>query len=78
LTRFNNLIDEAYGIEEIHTGESRGGNQHFTVTLKRNITPIERIALQAVLGSDPRREAHSLRRWLAGEKNPTLFFEKPE
>ena len=50
--------------------------KHIVVTLPRNVTPLERIALQAALGSDPRREAHSLRRYFAGDPLPTLFFEK--
>ena len=50
--------------------------RHVTVTLPRAITPIERIALQAALGSDPRREAHSLRRYFQNDPLPTLFFEK--
>jgi hypothetical protein len=50
--------------------------KHIVVTLSRNVTPVERIALQAALGSDPRREAHSLRRYFNGDPLPTLFFEK--
>lgn len=50
--------------------------EHIVVTLPRNVTPIERIAMQAALGSDPRREAHSLRRYFNGDPLPTLFFEK--
>lgn len=50
--------------------------KHIVVTLPRAVTPIERIALQAALGSDPRREAHSLRRYFNNDPLPTLFFEK--
>jgi hypothetical protein len=50
--------------------------KHIVVTLPRNVTPLERIALQAAMGSDPRRECHSMRRYFAGDPLPTLFFEK--
>lgn len=70
------LIDAAYGITEVLENYSRSGGTHFTVHLKTPVSRLERIALQAVLGSDLRREAHSLRRLRAGESNPTLFFEK--
>ena len=39
------------------------------------LTPIERIALQAILGSDYRREANSYHRILDGDPIPTLFYE---
>jgi hypothetical protein len=70
------LIQESYGVVDWCETYSRSGNTHIIVTLKTAITPVERIALQTVLGSDRRREAHSLRRVLKGERNPTLFFEK--
>jgi len=72
------VVEEAYGIADESSAPSRSGGrkEHIIVTLERAITPLERIALQAVLGSDRRREAHSLRRLLAGEERPTLFFEK--
>jgi hypothetical protein len=51
---------------------------HVVVTMGRDVTPIERIALQAALGSDPTREAHSLVRYAAKDPLPTLFFEKKQ
>jgi hypothetical protein len=74
--RNRDLIETSYGIENISESTSRSGGTHITVTLRDPITAIERIALQAVLGSDRRREAHSLRRWFEGELHPTIFFEK--
>lgn len=76
------VFDENYLLIEGTTGLSatpsrrKENGRHIIVTLNRNVTPIERIALQAALGSDPRREAHSLRRYFAGDPLPTLFFEK--
>ncbi len=55
------------------------GREHITVTLVRNVDgPEERIALQAVLGSDRLHEALSLARAFGGAETPTVFFEKPE
>ena len=70
------LIAETYGLDDVTETVSRSGNLHRVVTLKTPIGAMERIALQAILGSDRRREAHSLRRTRQGELHPTLFFEK--
>jgi hypothetical protein len=70
------LVTEIYGLQDVSETRSRSGNLHRVVTLKTPISSMERIALQAILGSDHRREAHSLRRLMQGEANPTLFFEK--
>lgn len=52
------------------------GRYHVTVTLPREVrTHVERIVLQAVLGSDPMREVLNFRRWQHGDEQPTLFFE---
>ncbi len=51
---------------------------HITVTLSRPVaSSIERIAMQAALGSDRLHETLSLRIALAGGEHPTVFFEKP-
>jgi hypothetical protein len=73
------LVDQSHGILGVVVSDSRSGQgkKHYVVKLKRPVTTIERIALQAILGSDRRREANSLRRHiLDGELTPTLFFEK--
>lgn len=56
----------------------RSGRYHIRVKMPRPVTPIERIALQAILGSDRKREALSWCRIETGVGSPTLFFEKPE
>ena len=58
--------------------KSGGNRQHITVTVPLKITPLERIALQAILGSDWQRELYSLERLNKGDAIPTLFFEKAE
>lgn len=57
---------------------SGGAHKHIVVTLGNHVTPITRIALQAMLGSDLKREMLSYGRLLTGSSpHPTLFFERP-
>ena len=51
-------------------------HSHVVVTLPRDVTAMERIAMQAFLGSDLKREALSWVRLVNDDPNPTLFFEK--
>ena len=60
---------------ERHPSKSGGRKQHITVRLGRAVSNLERIALQAVLGSDRSREALSLLSHFAGHPHPTMFFE---
>lgn len=53
------------------------GRMHVTVKLKRPVKDkFERIMLQALLGSDPSREALSWKAATEGVECPTLFFER--
>jgi hypothetical protein len=61
------------GIEEF---PSRHGNTHIIVTLPFPVTPWQRIALQACLGSDPIRELLSCYRIMYDIENPTILFRK--
>lgn len=55
---------------------SKGGNSHIYLKLGRAISPTERVALQAMLGSDPKREFLSLMRvWYQPELPPSAMFE---
>lgn len=54
------------------------GHYHVIVTLDRAVSPLERICLQAILGSDRKREAISWGRHQQGEDNVTRFFQKLE
>lgn len=60
----------------IRSSKSGGVHFHIVVTLRRDVSTLERIALQAALGSDPVREIISLARIRAGNPNPTVFFEE--
>ncbi len=60
---------------------SKSGNRHAYVTLKGfpDLTPMARIALQAVLGSDPKRELLSILHVLRQDGiPPTVLYEVPE
>lgn len=62
------------------TTTSAGGNQHVYLRASKKLSPIERVALQACLGSDRKRELLSiLRTWMFPEEvvPASCFFEKP-
>lgn len=50
--------------------------RHIVVEMGRYLKPIERIALQTVLGSDPLRELFGIVRVWMNDPTPTLFLEK--
>lgn len=53
------------------------GHRHIVAELDHELTPLERILLQAVLGSDRKRELLSwIRIHAATGFEPTVFFEK--
>lgn len=56
----------------------REGHAHAYVWLEDDVDDFERIALQALLGSDLTREVLSWQRLMRYEEHPTLFFEKVE
>lgn len=76
--KVSSLLAAKYGRgyhRTITPSRSGGTHRHVTITLEKDVTPMERITLQAILGSDPLRELLSLDRLKAGCPNPTLFFE---
>lgn len=81
LTRFKTCIEMFSRMEKVlfwqDTPSASGGqHRHIVVTLGRNVTEFERIAFQAMLGSDLKRELLSYERSKTGSHpNPTMFFE---
>lgn len=75
LSKFN--LFGPKGFSQVNSKSGIEGRLHITVDLSSAVTPVERIALQAILGSDWKREFHSMRRIQEGDTVPTLFFEKP-
>jgi hypothetical protein len=54
------------------------GHYHLVVTANKQLNTVERIALQAIMGSDLKREMWSYLRASFGEQSPTVFFEAPD
>jgi hypothetical protein len=63
---------------QVSPSRNGGAGRHITVELPFTVSTIERIALQAALGSDPRRELLSIDRYIRKDEYPTLFVEKGE
>lgn len=64
-------------VEETPSMSNKNGHRHVKVTIigYRDLSVPERIALQACLGSDLKREMLSILSYLKGIPSPTLFFE---
>lgn len=79
--RFKTMVEMLGRIEPVKgwtdTPSASGGqHRHITVTLGRTVSDFERIALQAMLGSDLKRELLSFEQLKTGvNPHPTVFFE---
>jgi hypothetical protein len=71
-------VEDIYDIEDVIETPSKSGKTHVRIFTAYPLSVEERVALQAILGSDPKKELCSLQRWLAGDEIPILLFEKPE
>ena len=74
------VLDSLFGIEEETRWKSssrEAGHEHLQVRLAADFTVEERIALQAILGSDPMREILSLRNRRQGSIEPCVLFRPP-
>jgi len=71
------IIGERFQLQ-LHDGwRSRNGKTHVVYKMDRVLPPLARIALQAALGSDPRREALAVYEFLsAGTDTISLFKPK--
>jgi hypothetical protein len=67
-----------FGVAEFKSAPSKSGlpKRHVTVTLPYDLNHWQRIALQASLGSDRKREILSCIMVMAGDPLPTIFLEK--
>lgn len=73
-----NILQEHVGVTaSIHT-RSKSGNIHVYFFLTTPLDLASRVAFQAALGSDPKREALGVLRVLKKIESPVAFFEKPE
>ena len=62
--------------EKITPSRSGGEKKHITVIFNHTITELERITLQACLGSDRVREILGFVQFKNNDPHPTLFLEK--
>jgi hypothetical protein len=72
------LTESGVEIIDLLVTTSKSGHQHVYIRLNHNMNELERVALQAMSGSDRRREAHSYNRIKRGSKTPTMLFETPD
>lgn len=66
-----------FKIAEEKVTRSKSKKWHVYLRTELPLDAMTRIALQACLGSDRKREALSILRHLHGNFAPTVFFEKP-
>ena len=73
------ILTKYLDVKEMKCTESKTpGHRHITLTCGRFISVPERICLQALLGSDLKREVLGFIMMKNGEPKPTLFLEKKE
>jgi hypothetical protein len=70
------LVERFIKSTHIKETTSRSGNKHVYVSFERDISVMERLVIQGILGSDRRCIGHQMRKLLEGDPNPVLFFEK--
>jgi hypothetical protein len=74
-----NMLSRYYGTISYRPTKSKSGKVHLYITLPAPVNRVERIALQAIMGSDPKREMINLVRHNNGAMGePILMFEVPE
>lgn len=79
-TQYHLLLDvlkEFYVVDREVIKPSKSGNLHVYLHMKTPFTPTEKLVLQAVLGSDPKRELLGLVRAKEGIGEASLMFEMP-
>jgi hypothetical protein len=65
-------------VEIVEEYRSRGGNRHIILRVGMQISDLERVLLQAVLGSDPQREVLAWIRIRQGIPYPSSLFKPRE
>lgn len=69
------LVETFWIIENETSWPSKSGNLHVELTLSRPLPAPMRIALQAILGSDPKRETFCLAKYAKDDPNPIMLFK---
>ena len=65
-------------VKEFEHYESRSGNRHVVVYLSEPLGELSRIAWQAILGSDPKREALHMASLHKGNLNPIVLVMRKD
>ena len=74
--RLLSILQAQVGTVEYKVTLSKGGNRHLIIDMPKTMDILERVAWQAIFGSDPVREAAHLRSIQKQELNPILLFER--
>jgi len=71
------IVKKFFSAVNVQVTPSRHGlpGRHIVVTMQRSVTELERITLQACLGSDRVREVLGFVQMMNGDPHPTLFLE---
>lgn len=73
------IVSKFVGVVEVRENPSKSGKpwkMHITVELDPNVSMLERLALQAMLGSDRTRELLGYVQYKNNDPHPVLFLEK--
>lgn len=68
-------ISQSYKVLRTEFWDSKSGNRHAVVTIESELPVCERIALQAMGGSDPIREFAAMQCHKNGSPHPVLLFK---
>jgi hypothetical protein len=76
--KHRDVIAKHLGIlsENVQPSRNKKEGLHVTLKMKSPVTELERIAIQACLGSDRMREVLGFIQYKNGDPHPTLFLEK--
>jgi hypothetical protein len=75
LERIQKPMGHAWGLKEVERWKSKSGvGTHVHLEMTSDLNEYERVALQALLGSDPVRELISLMRMRHGVTHPSRLF----
>ena len=69
------VVSKTFGVSEQQRWESKNGNTHILLHAAYPMTVMERLILQASLGSDGVREALGLWRFENGVAEPSMLFK---
>ena len=74
--RLLGMLEEQVGRAVSEVSGSKSGNLHVVITMKNPMDILERIAWQAIFGSDSVREACHIGSAKRNEQNPILLFQR--